>query len=89
MSNNYCKTVFKAIHLIQLRLVKMLNGTDDQEIDSSQFDKILREILFKLSFQEINETESGDVKYSRAFRDMAVYLGSGFDDQSNKKVYST
>lgn len=87
MSSNYLKSVFKAVHLIQVKLVTILDGTDDR--DSNQFQKVLRELLFKLSFQELNETETEDVKFSRAFREIAVYLGSGYEDRSENAIYST
>lgn len=58
----------------------MLNGTDEEDIDSAQFENIIRSILFKLSFLELNPVDSNQVKFSRAFREIARHLGADYDD---------
>jgi hypothetical protein len=37
-----------------MRLVKLLNGTDDLEINAEQFEKLLKKLIFKLKLFELN-----------------------------------
>jgi hypothetical protein len=44
----YNRSVFKAMYFVQLRLVKMLKGTDEIEIDEKQYEKVLRNLILKI-----------------------------------------
>ena len=48
MEDIYFKSVFKTLQILQLRIVKLLNGTDKQEINSNEFDNSLRSLLVKM-----------------------------------------
>ena len=62
ITDTYTKTIFKTLHVVQLRLVKLLQGTDGEEINAGQFDSVLRQLLFKLQVCEAQT--SVDLKFS-------------------------
>ena len=48
----YSKSLFKTLYFLQLRMVNLLKGTDEQQIDPVQFDKVLRNLILKLQSME-------------------------------------
>ena len=52
ITDTYTRTIFKTLHVVQLRLVKCLEGRDGEEINAGQFDAVLRQLLFKMQVCE-------------------------------------
>lgn len=76
----YHNSLFKVIYFIQLRLVKLLNGSDEQEIDASQYEVILKNLIFKIQWME--QTKAAQPNFSNALKDVTRWLGLNMASQN-------
>ena len=75
-TQQYAQIVFQTLSLVQTKLARLLQLTQDND---PQFENSVRQLLFKLNVCEINNNESPAVKFSLATSDLAKYLGVEFD----------
>ena len=70
----YNRSVFKTLYFCQMRMVKLLQGTDADEIDGHEFERVLRNLVLKVRGMEGNKQGT---LFSEGLKDVMELLGLG------------
>lgn len=77
----YNKSVFKTLYFLQLRMVNLLRGTDQQEIDPVSYERVMRNLILKL--QSLEQSKSVQPMFSHALKDVTKLLGLTLTKRDN------